>query len=312
MNKIMVNVELVLHGDDFDLQSISERLGLTPTELWKKGALVEGKKIVIENAEIFQGYTTPITRKGTAWCLNTGYEETSLMLDPVHKLANIIGDKKEEIIKLQSEENIEVLVSFIVYVHDDSTPAPIFDKDMVTFFHSINAAVDIDMKIAPYGFYSDEEDEESEEYNDVVKMTTAFVELEVFGDDFEPQVITSRLNLSPTTLRMKDDSIITSKIHNLDGSISYYSYTRRKKTSWYLGIEEEESCDISEQARKLMELFEDKKDILLELQKEEDVEIDICFVAYVRSDKPSLIIKKEFFAFAHAINATIDMDLYFK
>ena len=142
MAKTSISVQLEIYGDSFDLQSISTRLNITPTKQWKKGDCVETS--IVENEYIAVDHSVTLTRKATVWRLETGHEESYKISTQARKLLDIVAEKTDELCRIQTEESVEIRISFVIYVYDNITPALIIDKELVAFAHAINAHIDID------------------------------------------------------------------------------------------------------------------------------------------------------------------------
>ena len=141
MDKTSVSVKLVIYGDHFDLQSVSNRLNLTPTEQWEKGDLVEIKSIK-GNYKLYD--SKPLKRKDTTWCLATEFEQSYDISVQARKLLDIVGGKSDELLKLQKEENVGIHIMFVVYIYDNMRPAFVIEKDLIAFAYACNADISID------------------------------------------------------------------------------------------------------------------------------------------------------------------------
>jgi hypothetical protein len=143
MDKTSVNVELVIEGDDFDLEAVSARLGLTPTKQRRRGDIIKRK--AIDSEEIFVDTSVILRWKKNTWGVETGYSETYYISDQAQKLLNIVGGKTDELRQIQDECNVEILISFIVDVRDDIAPALVFERELIAFAHASKARIEIDM-----------------------------------------------------------------------------------------------------------------------------------------------------------------------
>lgn len=119
----------------------------------------------------------------------------------------------------------------------------------------------------------------------------------LFGDHFNPDEVTSKLNINPTRTAIKGDAI--NELHS------------RKETSWTLSTEYEESLDINDQLKIVVNLLKDKVDALISLQMNHKLNSKFFIVVVIEDGQaPALYFDSDFIKFAGLINAEIDIDLY--
>ena len=102
-----VNVELVISGDEFQLDKVSKILKITPSLQWNKGEKVRNR---------------PIIRKDTNWSIEIGDQESFNIEDQTFKLLELIGDKYDELNKIRVEFQVDLLILFTVHIRDNETP----------------------------------------------------------------------------------------------------------------------------------------------------------------------------------------------
>ncbi|KKC50155.1 hypothetical protein VE23_24415 [Paenibacillus sp. D9] len=124
------------------------------------------------------------------------------------------------------------------------------------------------------------------------------IEFDIYGDDFNPQIITDQLNIQPHTSWRKGDSVEGKPIV-------------RKKSCWSFSTGYQESLDINDQLSEIIERFQGESEKLIELKKAHNLEILVSIVINIEENqKPAMNFNKEAISFIHQIGAEVDIDLY--
>ena len=123
-NDTCVNVELSIIGDDFDVDLVSKKLDIEPTEIKKKGELLPNKK----NWNI-----------ETSWSFMTGLEKSLDVRNQLCKLMDIFYKKIDKLKEICLYFNTKVFVSILIIVKNQQTPSLHFRKEEILFFNEINA-----------------------------------------------------------------------------------------------------------------------------------------------------------------------------
>ena len=133
-----------------------------------------------------------------------------------------------------------------------------------------------------------------------MNKTNIQVEFRVIGDDFDPNEITSELNIVPTNVWKKGEKYFRgSKEHT-----KKYSY-------WGLSTGYEESLDVSTQLHKIINILIANKENLGHLKNQYGLDYRIDVVINVEnSQSPALFIESEVIRLANDIGAEFDFDLY--
>ncbi|ANC77525.1 hypothetical protein ABE65_012240 [Fictibacillus phosphorivorans] len=127
--------------------------------------------------------------------------------------------------------------------------------------------------------------------------TQVKVYFSLFGDDFPINVVTRRLEITPTESYKKGDSISTN------------SSLHRKETSWDYGTDYQNSLDVNEQLQQVMDQLRDKCSIINELQAEFGLASKIYIVIrMVNEQAPALYLEKDILTFVSNIGAEIEVD----
>lgn len=131
MDKTKVKVDFCFYGDTFDLNSITNVLGINPTQTWIKGDHIRGGHF----------------RKDTCWELSTEYEESYDINEQLQKVINILKDKKLEIIEVQKKNKIECKFEIVILIENNEKPAIYFNRNTIQFMNEINSEIDVDYYI---------------------------------------------------------------------------------------------------------------------------------------------------------------------
>lgn len=131
-NDTCINIELSIVGDDFDIELVSKKLDIEPTEIKKKGELLPNKKN--RNIE-------------TSWSFMTGLEKSLDVRIQLCKLMDIFYKKINKLKEICLYFNTKVFVSILIIVKNKQTPSLHFGKEEILFFNEINAELDIDIYI---------------------------------------------------------------------------------------------------------------------------------------------------------------------
>jgi hypothetical protein len=126
-------VYFALTGDKFDLQIVTERIGITPTETWDKG----------EN-----GKYKP-TLDYSCWKLSTDKGKEYKMIDSlVDEVIGQLFNKIEIINELKNEFDLDSVLEIVMYIdtnEEQSTPAFGLDLKTIEFLHRTQTKTDVDI-----------------------------------------------------------------------------------------------------------------------------------------------------------------------
>ena len=124
-----------------------------------------------------------------------------------------------------------------------------------------------------------------------------------YDDDFDPNIITSRLKIQPTDLFVKG---------SLRPQIQPGQYRGiYNRNAWILKTERKESIEIKNQLLELVNVLKAKKEILIELKNTFELEIDFGIVIYILDgNTPASYLPKEIIRFMADLDAGIDFDIY--
>jgi len=125
-----VKCELSVIGDGFDPKNLTSILEISPSSFWIKGDLIPGK---MRN------------RLDTCWNYTTGEMETLSVEDVIDSIIGIFSDKIDTMMSFVREQNLQVKLFLVIRIEDGLSPSLFLNPKTISFFHAINAEVDIDL-----------------------------------------------------------------------------------------------------------------------------------------------------------------------
>lgn len=131
MESTNVKVEFSIFGDHFDPDIVTSTLLISPTRTWLKGDFIKKE----------------LLRKETYWEFATDYEESSDINDQIDKVKNLLQDRKDQIVKLIEQNNLECKFEVIINIENNEKPAIYLNKDTIKFIHDLGAEIDFDLYI---------------------------------------------------------------------------------------------------------------------------------------------------------------------
>lgn len=135
-------VYFALTGENFDTDEVTSKIGITPTDSWRKGD--KGKyKPILEFA---------------SWTLSTDRgKEYILVSNLVDEIVSKLYDKIEIINDLKSKYQLESVLEIVLYIdtnEDNTTPSLGHDLKTIEFLYRTGTTTDIDI----YRFNSADKD----------------------------------------------------------------------------------------------------------------------------------------------------------
>lgn len=130
--------------------------------------------------------------------------------------------------------------------------------------------------------------------------TQVMVYFSLFGDNFPIEIVTEKLEITPTETYIKGELIS-------NRSFAHY----RKETSWDLGTGYQVSLDVNDQLQQILCKLQGKASLINEIK--EDFSIECKFIIVIKiedGNTPALYLKKDIVKFASDVGAEFDVDLY--
>jgi len=126
-------VYFALTGDNFDTDEVTNRLGITPTDSWKKGDKGQFKPIL----------------EFASWRLSTDKGQEYLQIDKlVDEIVSKLFDKIEIINDLKRQFQLNSVLEIVLYIdtnEDSSTPALGHDLRTIEFLYRTGTTTDVDI-----------------------------------------------------------------------------------------------------------------------------------------------------------------------
>lgn len=123
------------------------------------------------------------------------------------------------------------------------------------------------------------------------------IDFSIIGDDFNPNFITEKLKLEPTEQYRKGEKNSRNFVW--------------QETCWSISTDYVETLYVSELINRLLEKLSSRKDILIYLKRELNLEFKFFIVINIENNvKPAIYLDKRTVEFANAIEAEFDFDLY--
>lgn len=133
MEKGDTYVYFALKGDNFDPQVATDRIGITPTETWKKGD---------------KGRYKP-TLEYSCWKFSTKKGKEYLMVNNlIDEVIIKLFDKIEIIAELKHEFNLDSILEIVMYIdinEEQSTPILGYDLRTIEFLYKTQTITDVDI-----------------------------------------------------------------------------------------------------------------------------------------------------------------------
>ncbi|MFC4323234.1 DUF4279 domain-containing protein [Litchfieldia salsa] len=122
----------------------------------------------------------------------------------------------------------------------------------------------------------------------------------LFGDNFPIDMVTKKLEVTPTETYKKGDLIP-------NRSVARY----RNETSWDLGTGYQDSLEVNDQLEQILYKLQGKTSLINEIKEEYSIECKFFIVIKIENgNTPTLYLNKDIVKFASGIEAEIDVDLY--
>lgn len=132
MNRTTVMAYFSIYGDSFDIDDITYRLNIFPTETKLKGIIPVGRK-------------RPSIE--TSWRISTNEDESLDINNQLTQLIELLHAKTACLCDIKSLSNVNFVFAFVVKVENGEKPAMHFSTDSLKFISSIGAEIDIDLYI---------------------------------------------------------------------------------------------------------------------------------------------------------------------
>lgn len=129
MNCTNIKASLRIMGDCFDVQRITEALGIIPSRTWNKGDSIRSSNK---------------KRTYTAWIYNTEIIESLDINTSIEQIKELFYSKVDNIVALRKQYKLDISIDFVVKIENEESPAIYFEPEFIKFIAEIGAQLDID------------------------------------------------------------------------------------------------------------------------------------------------------------------------
>ncbi len=127
-----INARFMLKGD-FDPDEVSNRIGLEPTETWRRGDPVPHAPLLRRHSDL--------------WLITSSKAPHASLREQVDDLLSVLVPHSDRIAREASNEKATLFIS--VYTYGGDRPALGLDRQAVEWLGSVHADVDIDLYVLP-------------------------------------------------------------------------------------------------------------------------------------------------------------------
>lgn len=132
MDNTNIMAELRILGDDFDVDEITNKLNIQPSEYWKRGDNIKRINKL---------------RKYTCWIISTGYEESLDINIQLQKIMKKLEGKVDILKTLKDRYDLDYRLDLVINVEDNQSPEIFLNSDVISFANEIKAEFDFDLHI---------------------------------------------------------------------------------------------------------------------------------------------------------------------
>ena len=132
MDKTNIKVEFTVISEDFDIDLLTIKLGIEPTQSYYKGDIIP---------------RINRTREESIWRIETEYNESLDINDEVLKLMEKLYGKEEILKDLKNKHNLKYSICVVINVENNQTPAIYLTEEVIDLFSLIGIYFEIDLYI---------------------------------------------------------------------------------------------------------------------------------------------------------------------
>ena len=132
MDKTNIKVEFTVISEDFDIDLLTIKWGIEPTQRYYKGDIIP---------------RINRTREESIWRIETEYNESLDINDEVLKLMEKLYGKEEILKDLKNKHNLKYSICVVINVENNQTPAIYLTEEVINLFSLIGIYFEIDLYI---------------------------------------------------------------------------------------------------------------------------------------------------------------------
>ena len=127
-----IKAELVIRGENFNANEISETLGINATYSWTAG------EIHARTGKI---------REISCWIYSTDTLETLDSEDLTKQIYNLFSPKTAVLQELKTKYDLNITLGLVVIIENQSPPGICLDSDTIDFLNKLDANLDVDLYV---------------------------------------------------------------------------------------------------------------------------------------------------------------------
>ena len=139
-----IAVGFSMTGDQLDIPTVTNKLGIMPTKSWLKGD-VKGSQWISRGILKYKDKKAPPTHQTSYWRISTQDEESLDVDIQFTKIYAQLKDKIEALVELRETYQLEYTIFIVVYMSQGQAPAFGLSLSSIDFIHSIGATLDVDL-----------------------------------------------------------------------------------------------------------------------------------------------------------------------
>lgn len=134
-----IKLILVIFGDYFPLNELTELVKITPTQTWTKGDEIPSHTGLVRKD------IKNHVRQETVWEFSTGFIKTLDSEDVFFQFEKKFENKLSVLSRYIRENELEAVVDIVVEIADEEKPSIHFNKQIIKLCDKLGAEIDIDL-----------------------------------------------------------------------------------------------------------------------------------------------------------------------
>lgn len=141
MEKLVTQIKLMLvvFGEYFSPEEITQLLKIYPTNSWVKGDVIPLQK------GLYRKDNKVLHRKETAWEFSTGFIKTLDFEEVSYRFEKEFENKLSALKSYVQENKLEVALNIVAEIVDEEKPSIHFNKRIINVCKELEAEIDIDV-----------------------------------------------------------------------------------------------------------------------------------------------------------------------
>jgi len=127
-----IKLILLIFGEELDFTSITDIMKLTPTDFWKKGDKILGRK-------------RELIRQESCWELNFEFVNTMFLDEVTDQIVSKLSNNLKEVEQYINDNKLQVKFNIVVETINKEKPSLYFNKSFLNIVTKMDAEIDIDL-----------------------------------------------------------------------------------------------------------------------------------------------------------------------